>query len=105
GGGGAAPGGPAQRAAGGALSTAGLESPKAEAEDSGSPGRLAGGGGGAPAGAGGVGRSALGRPLYAGVARPGPGPDAYGAAVHLADVSPGVPTPVDAPLLSDPAHP
>ena len=78
---------------------------KAEAEDARSPGGLAGGGGRAPAGAGGVGRPALGRSLDAGVARPGPGPDAHGPAVSPADLSPGVSPAVGAPLLSDPAHP
>jgi hypothetical protein len=104
GGGGATPGGPAQRAAGRALCTPRLESPEAAAEDVRSPGRLAAGRGGAPAGAGGVGRPALGGPHHAGVAWPGPGPDADGAAMCLADVSPGVPPPVGAPLLYNSAH-
>ena len=80
-------------------------SPQAEAEDPGSPGRLAGRRGGAPAGAGRMGRPALGRSLDPGAAGPGPGPDAHRLAVHPADISPGVLPAVDPPLLSDPAHP
>ena len=51
---------------------------------------LAGGGGRAAAGAGGLGRPALGRPDHAGGARAGHRAGAHGAHAACADVSPGV---------------
>ena len=105
GGGGAAPCRPAQRAAGRALPAAALSPQQQKQKTQEALVAWLRGRGGAPAGAGGVGRPALGRSLDAGVARPAPGPDAHGAAVHPADVSSGVSAALGAPLLSDPAHP
>ena len=87
------------------LSTLAVQSRAAKAEDPGSAHRLAAGRGGAAAGAHGVGRPALGRPLDAGAARPAPGSGAHGASADAVDVSPDVCAAVGPPCDTDPAHP